>query len=493
MKARELLGSVFLQAALPDCEIEALTDRSDRATQNSVFVCIKGARADGHELALDAYERGCRVFVAEHSLPLPEDATVLLTASTRATLSHLASLFYGEPSKRLQIVGITGTKGKTTTAQMLVQILKQNHVNVGYIGTNGICYGETEGATLNTTPDPLTLHRTLAQMEAAGVTTVVLEVSSQALMQERVRDVRFTSVLFTNLYPDHIGVNEHPSFAHYRDTKHRLFTDFDTRYAFFNTDDASAAEMMRDCRAQKCLRCGLDAASDYRITGILPTMENGVPGVSFTLLTEGTGTAVTLPLMGTCNAYNALLAMAVAKEAFGISERASSRALADARVAGRAECIPLPTGACGVIDYAHNGESMRQILSSLRAYRPHRLIVLFGSVGERSQLRRAELGRAAAELSDLAILTSDNPGNEDPCAILEEIAAAFEGSKTPFYKIPDRAEAIRAAVRMTEPGDILLLAGKGHERYQLIGREKRPFCESDILADIYRELRGLPT
>ncbi len=490
MNARHLLAALFPSAALPNMEITSVTERADKADGTSVFVCIKGARADGHTLAPDAYARGCRLFVAEHALDLPADAQVFVTDNTRKALAELACAFYAHPSHAMHVIGITGTKGKTTTAHLLMQILEQNGIPSGYIGTTGIRYGETEIDTPNTTPDALTLQRAMSDMVASGIRVLVMEVSSQALMQHRVAGIRFETVLFTNLTPDHIGAREHPTFEHYRDTKHTLFTSFGAKNAVYNTDDASFTYMREDESADRIYLCGTGEANDYSLSHVTPTRTSCALGLAFSIRFGDSVTDATLPLIGEPNASNALLAFAVAHGIFGLPAEGIAKVLSTAAVTGRSEVVMLPNGAAVILDYAHNGESMRRILTSLRAYRPHRLIALFGSVGERSQMRRAELGLAASEYADLAILTSDNPGNESPEAIIEEIAAAMTARPIPTYKILDRAEAIRKALRMTEADDILLLAGKGHEAYQLIGNEKLPFSEHAIIEE---EMRAIST
>ncbi len=486
MTVYELLRPLLTDKKPPkDAPVGSLTDRTDEAEASSLFFCIKGARADGHELAMRAYRGGCRLFVAEHPLSLPSDALVYLVKSTRYALGVAAHRFYGSTSEKMHLVGITGTKGKTTTASLLYQILTGAGRSCGYVGTNGILYGDVKEETKNTTPDPLTLNRTLAKMRERGVDTVILEVSSQAILQHRVAGLRFESALFTNLFPDHIGQNEHPTMENYRECKHRLFVDYGVQTAILNADSPDADGMLADTSAKRRIFCSsLDASADY-FAADLRAATGETLGVSFTVKHCASTQTVHLPMLGKINAYNALLAIATANSSFGVSLEVCAQALADASVAGRCETIVLPNGASAVIDYAHNGGSLQELLLSLREYAPRRLICLFGSVGERTQLRRRELGTVAARLSDLCILTSDNPGAEDPMEIIEEIAAAFEGSDTPYQKIPDRKDAIRAAVALTHPDDILVLAGKGHESYQLVGGEKIPFSEKEILLSAF--------
>lgn len=484
MKAQVLLGEYFGGVEIPNIEIDTVTDHSEKANKKSIFVCIRGARFDGHTLAPRAYERGCRIFVAEEPLDLPNDACVLLTSNSRKALSSLACTLWGDPSKKMHVIGITGTKGKTTTATMLAHILNSAGIPAGYIGTNGIAYGEKQLQTANTTPDPLTLQQTLADMHNHGMRAVVMEVSSQGLMQQRVAGVHFKTVLFTNLYPDHIGKTEHPTFEHYRNAKHSLFTDFAALTAIWNVDDDATAFMQKGCVAKRHLTTSCTQKADYMAKNILQLRDVDGLVSKFNLVTATQSLPCRLRLLGEHNVANALLALSVANGVFEIPLLRAISALEDLTIRGRAECIPLSNGALCIIDYAHNGESLRHLLTSLRAYNPARLICLFGSVGERTQLRRRELGEVAGELADFSILTSDNPGTEDPLQIIDEIAKAFGDKKEAYVKIPDRREAIAYGASILQEGDILVLAGKGHEEYQLIGKEKIPFSEKDILAQI---------
>ena len=483
MKSYLLLGKHFPFDRIPDLEITTLTDHSEKTSRESVFVCIRGQRFDGHTLAPRAYERGCRIFVAEEPLSLPEDACVLVTPNSRKTLSQLACTLWDNPSEKMHVIGITGTKGKTTTANMLAHILNSVGVPTGYIGTNGISYGATQLQTANTTPDPLTLQKTLADMHRCGIRAVVMEVSSQGLMQHRVAGIQFGTVLFTNLYLDHIGTSEHPSFEHYRATKHSLFTDFASPNAVWNIDDPATPMMRIGCTALRNLTISCAQNADYLAQNTRPLRDTKGLYSLFRLIAEDKEMECRLRLLGDHNVYNALLAVAVAHGVFQVPLALAVESLEKLSIRGRAECISLPNGAICVIDYAHNGESLRHLLTSLRVYNPSRLICLFGSVGERTQVRRRELGEVAGELADLSIITSDNPGTEEPMQIIDEIAAAFGDNRKAYIKIPDRSDAIRCAISMLTKDDILVLAGKGHEEYQLIGREKIPFSEREIILD----------
>ena len=470
-----------------------ITENAAAAGADSVFVCIRGAHVDGHAFAPEAYRRGCRLFVAEQAPELPADADIVFVPDTHLALAALACTREGNPSQELAVIGITGTKGKTTTAMLLSHILNRCGVRCGYIGTNGIDMGSGHMTdTANTTPDAVTLQAALRSMVRAGCRAVALEVSSQALKLGRTAGTVFDSCLFTNLSPDHIGPAEHPDFADYAACKKSLFTDYPARAVICNTDDPFAASILSDAKAPLHVTCSADGTADFDTRDIRPYRTAAALGSSFILQApDSPPISCRIPLIGEGNVANALLAVACAVTRFGIAPADAAAALEDAAIPGRSEIVGLPGGALAVIDYAHNGVSLHRLLTELRAYRPGRLIVLFGSVGERTRMRRQELGAVAGALSDLAILTSDNPGREDPAAIIRDIAAGMEGLPAPHMEIPDRAEAIRTAVRLLRQNDILVLAGKGHERHQLIGTRKIPFCERDILLSKAKEQSGM--
>jgi UDP-N-acetylmuramoyl-L-alanyl-D-glutamate--2,6-diaminopimelate ligase len=381
------------------------------------------------------------------------------------------------------VIGITGTKGKTTTASLIASVLNDNGIPCGYIGTNGITYKDVKKQTLNTTPDPLTLQRTLAEMYDAGMKAVAIEVSSQAILQDRVFGTHFQTTVFTNFSEDHIGPNEHATLEDYKECKHRLFTEFPAAFSVWNADDPTVKDMQCGAGATHHLfYSAQNRAADFTAKNALPTVKHGRTGISFFVSHKDRTEECHLPLIGICNVSNAICTAAVAVGVFGISLASTAASLSRAVVAGRSESYPLPSGAIAIIDYAHNKESLSQVLRALREYHPNRILCLFGSVGERTQLRRRDLAEVAAELADACILTSDNPGNEPPEQIIDEIAS-FLPASYPHQKIVDRGDAIRTALCMLQDGDVLLLAGKGHENYQLIGNTKVPFDERRILEE----------
>ena len=468
--------------------ITALCYDSRLATEGTVFFCLVGKVSDGHDFALSAYRRGCRFFVAERGLDIPDDAVIFTVPDTREALADTAAAFYDHPERSIQLIGLTGTKGKTTTALLIRDLLNGAGIPTGYIGTNGVDYGDYHYATVNSTPESVEIYRHLRGMLDAGMVACALEVSSQALWMERTRGLVFDSALFLNLSRDHIGGVEHPTMEHYRDSKKRLFTDYPTRAVVAGSDDPVTPYMTEGVTAPVLTFSTRDEAATWYAEGIRPDRRGDRLGVSFTVkhhrkTVDGDWF---LPLPGDFNVRNALAALCVVCEGFGVDPRRARELLAVASVTGRFETVISPAlpGVTFIIDYAHNGVSLTSILEALAAYAPKRLICLFGSVGGRTQLRRAELGKVAAELCDLAVLTSDNPDTEDPLGIIADIARAFEGTNTPYLSIPDRKEAIQTAVELSVEGDILVLAGKGHEQYQLIDGKKIPFCEKDILQNI---------
>lgn len=483
MKLTELLKDIPCRAPQSDAEVLSLCYDSRKAKAGTLFFCLSGAAVDGHSFAASAYENGCRLFAVERRLPLPDDALQVEFENTRAALALVSAAFYGHPAKRMRLVGITGTKGKTTVAHMIASCLEKAGVPCGYIGTSGISYAGKHFPTKNTTPESLELHRTFREMLESGVTTCALEVSSQALFNYRVDGIRFAVGIFTNLSPDHIGPTEHPDFTHYKNCKKKLFSLCDV--GVFCADDPYAPDMREGspCRA---ITYGVKSDADFRGTGITRMREGDRLGVRFTCRKADGDLALSLPVPGEFSALNALAAVATVKT-FGLSDGVIAESLSQVSVPGRFEIVPVLPGRTFVIDYAHNEVSMRTLLETVREYAPKRIVCLFGSVGDRTKNRRRELASVALRLADFCILTSDNPGFEDPEAILDEIAAWAPPSACPYVKIANRDAAVRYAVTHSLPGDVVLLCGKGHEDYQLIGKERVPFSERAILLELAKQ------
>ncbi len=480
----ELLGGITPTSVIGETAgivINQIEYDSRRAGEGMMFVCLPGVRFDGHNFAAQVYENGCRVFLCERVVEaLPSDAVQILVENTRLSLSDLAKVFYGSAADRLKIIGITGTKGKTTTAILIASILNGAGIPCAYIGTSGIIIGGKHYETVNTTPESLELHKYFKQMLDEGTTHVVMEVSSQALMHYRVRGLKFEAVAYTNLSPDHIGTGEHASFEEYRDAKRRLFTEYESRYAIVNADDGYADHMTKGYKGKK-LTYGMGTSSDFTGSGITPFRSETALGIDFVCAGGGEVTPIRLRTPGDFSAYNGLCAIAVSS-VMGVSVEKAASVLRTTSITGRFEIVDALHGITFLIDYAHNGLSLTSALRFLREYDPARLICVFGSVGGRTQNRREELAKAASALSDYAIITSDNPDREDPMAIINDIMAHFDPA-VPHEIIPDRTEAVRRAVRMAKEGDIVLFAGKGHENYQLIDGKKVPFSERALILE----------
>ncbi|MBQ4097537.1 MAG: UDP-N-acetylmuramoyl-L-alanyl-D-glutamate--2,6-diaminopimelate ligase [Clostridia bacterium] len=469
----EIIGST-------DAEIEKLEYNSKKASPGTLFFCLPGARVDGHEFAPLAYEAGCRHFVVERILPLPDDAVQVKVAKSREALAYMSAEFYDRPADRLQLIGITGTKGKTTTSIMIKEALQMNGIRSAYIGSNGVIIGDDHYATANTTPESRDLHYYFSVMEKTGITHVVMEVSSQALNNYRTAGLKFDTVIYTNLSTDHIGPGEHSSFDDYRDAKRKLFTDYDAKNVIYNTDDQNHAYMIRDVDAN-LISYGTGSGADFSASHIQPYRDETTLGIEFDVMSSGRTVRSRLRSPGEFSAYNGLAAIA-ALSCCGIPTQKAVDALAKISIQGRFEIVEATPGITFIIDYAHNGFSLENALSVLRRYDPKRLICVFGSVGGRTYGRRRELAEAASKYADYSIITSDNPDYESPESVIDDILKYFDKSKI-YTTVPDREEAVRLAVRIASEGDIILFAGKGHETYQLVCGEKLPFSERAIILD----------
>lgn len=464
----------------------SLCHNSAHACPTCAFICKKGAVTDGHTYAYSAYLNGARIFIAERELDLPSDAAVIITPDSASALQRLAVDFYGDPSKKLRLVGITGTKGKTTVAISLYNISSALGLKCGYIGTNGIYYDGKELQTANTTPDVVQLQETLSDMVECGVSTVFIEVSSQALWQERIYGLTFETCVFTNLYTDHIGGVEHPTFEHYRDCKRLLFTKYCGKNIVLNADSEYAEYMAAGAKDKSIITVSAkgDKNCDIYANNAMKLKRNALPGVAFDChIKDVRGkTDVFIPMPGIYNVENVLLVIAVCRT-LGLKDSDVVKQLSTLSVSGRFETVKLDCrpDSLFIIDYAHNGASLTAVLKSLREYEPKRIICLFGSVGGRTFGRRRELGEAAREHADVLIITSDNPNREDPMSVINEINAAVGEVDKPVYLIPDRKDAIEKAVEIARAGDYVLLAGKGHENYQLIDGVRMEFSERRVL------------
>ena len=465
-----------------DTPIQDIVYDSRKAREDVIFVCLVGAVVDGHRFAASAYEKGARVFICEKPLTLPEDALVFLVENTRRALASLSAAFFDHPEKKLRVIGVTGTKGKSTVCEMVRHILCENGIPAASIGTIGVRIGNTLIPTGNTTPESYELFRMFADMVEKGIQYAVIEVSSQGVKSDRIFGIHFFAAVMTNLSEDHIGGAEHPNFDDYKRCKKELFKRTD--HALFNADDPYFEEFYESAHSPK-QTYSIKEKADFSAKAIVPTVTEKGFGSSFTLIHKDVHSEAFVPFPGVFSVSNALAAVA-ATSLVGISTEKALEALPCVRVGGRFEIVPTAiTDVTFVIDYAHNGESLSAALKALRVYRPNRLICLFGSVGGRTEIRRRELGIAASAYADLSILTSDNPDKEPPLDIISDIAEYMKDAD--YVSVPDRKDAIAYAVSIAKPGDIVLLAGKGHETYQLINGKKIPFSEREILLEAANE------
>ena len=467
----------------PQMPISDIVYDSRKATNGAIFVCIVGAVADGHKYAKSAYDKGARVFVCEKPLELPSDALIFQVENTRRALASLSACIFDHPEKKLRVIGVTGTKGKSTICEMIRHILCKNGISAASIGTVGVRIDDMLTPTGNTTPESYELFRIFSEMVEKGVCYAVIEVSSQGVKLDRIYGIPFFTAIMTNLSEDHIGGAEHPDFDDYKTCKKALFGRCE--HAIFNMDDPYFEEFYScgNCEKQAY---SLTEDADFSAKSILSTATEKGFGSSFIVKYKESKTDAFVPFPGTFSVSNALAAIAAATLA-DVSLECAAEALSDVCVKGRFEIVPTDIeGATFVIDYAHNGESLSAALKALRKYEPKRLICLFGSVGGRTELRRRELGIAASAYADFSVLTSDNPDREPPMDIIADIEKYMQNA--PYVAIPDRKEAIEYVVSHAEEGDIVLLAGKGHEKYQLINGKKEPFCERDILLNAAEKL-----
>ncbi len=485
MNINELLVNVIHEGGSTS-HVDSIEYDSRKAREGALFVCLRGANVDGHKFAPSAYDKGCRLFLCEEKLDLPGDAEQFIVADTRASLAVISAEFYHHPANHLKLIGITGTKGKTTTALLVNSILNAHGKNCAYIGSNGILINGNLTETPNTTPESHVLHRYFREMVDAGVQYAVLEVSSQALARNRVDGIKFDTVVFTNLGEDHISPVEHPSLEDYRNSKAKLFTDtYGAKYAIYNADDEASAFMLSSFSGEK-ISFAMENDADYVGRDRDIYRSETALGVCFNCINDGEEIPVKLMSPGAFSIYNGLAAMAVC-DIYGVSIESSAATLAHTPVQGRFEIVEAAPGKTFVVDYSHNGLSLTKALSTLREYEPRRLICVFGSVGGRTQGRRRELAEVSSELADYSIITSDNPDKEDPDAIIAEIASYMKASSA-YECVTLREDAVERAVEIAQDGDIVLFAGKGHETYQLINGIKEPFSERKLIIKACRML-----
>lgn len=468
-------------------EITGIEKNSKEVKKGYLFVAIKGFSVDGHKYIENAIENGANSIMVEEgcdlkSISIPNDVTIIMAKDTREGLAIVSSNFYGNPSAKFKLIGVTGTKGKTTTTFMIKEILEKAGKKVGLIGTiatyiNGKKIQDSD----RTTPESLELQKLFSQMVDEGVEAVVMEVSSQSLKLHRVDGCYFDYVLFTNFSEDHISEKEHPDMEDYFQSKLKLFKMCKT--GIVNADDLHGAKIPGLFPDSNITTYGIDNFANVLAKDI--TITNSY--VDFKVKITERNERVKTCIPGRFSVYNSLAAICVAQK-FGIDPEIIKEALLEVRVPGRSELVNNKKELTIMIDYAHSPESLENILQAVKSYTRGNVISVFGCGGDRDSGKRPIMGEISGRIADYTIITSDNPRTEDPEKIVSQIEEGMKKTKGKYEVIVDRTEAIKKAIQLATKRDIIVLAGKGHEPYQEINGEKYPFDERIIVNDIISEL-----
>ena len=461
---------------------------SRKIAPETMFVCMVGAVTDGHKYIPDAIDKGASVIVLEReeeAAQIPENITVLKVASARLALALMSAALFDHPARKLVTIGLTGTKGKTTTTYMIKKVLEMAGKKVGLIGTIGAMIGEEHLPSKNTTPESYELHRMFAAMVEAGCEYVVMEVSSQGLKLDRTAGILFDYGIFTNLSPDHIGPAEHASFEEYMECKSLLFRQ--CRIGIVNADDEHVDGILKGhtCEVKTF---SAEREADLMASDIGFINEDGKLGMHFKV-SGCMDCQAKVHIPGRFSVYNSMVTMLVCHLA-GISDEAILEGLSKVQVKGRVEMLPVSKDYTLIIDYAHNEVSTRSVLTTLMEYHPKRLICVYGGGGNRSKLRRYDMGEVTGEMADLCVLTCDNPRDEEIRDINNDIKVGLARSNGKYIEIDDRKEAIAYCMKNAKPGDMIVLLGKGHEDYQEIKGVKYHFDEREAVAEILDEMKA---
>ncbi len=465
-----------------DCEISTLVYDSRRIEAASVFVCITGAVSDGHQYIAQAAAKGAAAIIAEKDVDVPIGVTLIYVEDTRLALAEMSAAYFGYPAEKLTTIGITGTKGKTTATYMVKSILDHSGHRCGLIGTIEAIIGEEAIPAANTTPESFLIQQYFRRMVDAGCDCVVMEVSSQGLMLHRVSGFIFDYGIFTNLEPDHIGPNEHKDFDDYIYCKSLLFQQ--CRLGIFNADDEHLEKILEGhtCEVETY---GFSKNADLVAENVHLLDRGGSLGVAYHMSGK-LNMDVEIDIPGKFSVYNSMTAISICRH-FGVDADTICQSLSQIHVKGRVELLPISSKFTLMIDYAHNAMSLESLLTTLKEYHPKRLVCLFGCGGNRSRDRRFLMGEVSSRLADLTIVTSDNPRNEEPEAIIEDIITGVKRANGRYISIVDRAGAIRYAIEHAAEGDVIVLAGKGHEDYQEICGRKYHMDERELVADVVKD------
>ncbi len=475
MRLTKLLENVEVKNSFSDYDISEIITDSRKVTEGCVFVCIKGREFDGHSAALKAAEKGAKAIISERQTGAPNE---ILVNSTREALAKMSSAFYGEPSKKMKLIGVTGTNGKTSTTHMIKKILEYCGKKTGLIGTvSYMAGGEMLSSASLTTPKPQELHRIFKSMAESGCEYCVMEVSSQALAQGRCIGLEFSAAVFTNLTQDHLDY--HGTMENYANAKAKLFSQ--CKCAVLNKDDGRFDFMKNAVLSGDIIGY---SKKDNRADYFADNIHLGKAECEYILYTKGKKYNVRIDIPGEFTVYNSLAAISCCS-ALGIDTVRCVKALAETGgVPGRAEVLKTDTPYTIIIDYAHSPDAIENILSSVRQFAKGRVIALFGCGGDRDKTKRPLMAQKAAENADYLIITSDNPRTENPDEIIEDIIPGINGKGTSCAIISDRTQAIDYAIKNAREGDVIVLCGKGHETYQIIGDEKIHYDEREIVKRI---------
>ena len=481
MKLYELLSSLSYETlkGSDEIQIDDLIYDSRKVVKGTAFVCLKGFNTDGHKYAADAIEKGASALIVSDEVETDADITIIKVENTRSALAVMSTALFSNPANELTTIAITGTKGKTTTVAMIRSILECAGIKTGTIGTLGIVIGDKIYKTANTTPESYEIQQAMRKMVKKGCKAMVIEASSLGLKNHRTDCINFDYGIFTNFSHDHIGESEHPDMEDYLNSKAILFKN--CKKGIINIDDEATDELMKDSLCET-VTYGFDEKADFIASDDKLLARQGFIGVHFDLKGKKELSAdVAIP--GRFSVYNALAAVALCSE-MNIADEFILEGLKTVKVKGRVEVYPVKSNYTLLIDYAHNAVSMENVLKTLREYKPHRLITMFGAGGNRPKARRYEMGEVSGRLSDLSVITEDNSRFEDVNDIIADIKVGIDKTDGKYVIVPNRVDAIRYCIENAEAGDIIVLAGKGHEDYQEIKGVKYHLDEREVIADI---------
>ena len=485
MKFREWLKDLETEWRQGDLEVEAedVVYDSRKAGPGKVFVCMSGSKTDSHQFIPQVAEAGGKVLVVEKEVEIPEGMTAVRVSNARHALAVLSAQRFGKPAEKLVTIGVTGTKGKTTTTHMIKTILEAAGNKVGMIGTTGIVIGDQITPTVNTTPESYQIHQAFDQMVQAGCRYVVMEVSSQAFKMHRIDGIVFDYGLFTNISPDHIGPDEHADFEEYLYYKSRLFTS--CRTGIMNRDDSHWPQVVKDASC-RMYWFSAEQTADFQGENIRYVSENDFVGLEFDVKGR-CSLDVRVSIPGKFNVLNALGAVAVCS-LLGVPKEKICHGLEHLKVNGRMEIVYTSDRCTVLVDYAHNAVSMESLLITLREYHPKRLVCVFGCGGNRAKDRRYSMGDSAGRLADFTIITADNSRFEKTEDIMADIRESLVKAGGSYIEIPDRREAIAYSMTHAQPGDMIAVIGKGHEDYQEINGVRHHFSDREVILEIASQL-----